>query len=257
MVKKDVKFFEPSEVLERQKHRGIRWRCLAASCEVNCCVRARDTAIALHEIPSASRFFPIVFPYIRQLDGSLSLEIRAVYALSLNYCDVDDEAGCAYLNPERGCTLGENRLLACKKYPFAAVKDAQNQDNFGLKIALDCPGWSYEEGELVLDEKGEITEKFQREFINPLLSFMAGNPVRNDFLTTITRLGLLVPRDILYRDIRVRVNTIDIEKLKQLDPYTLKKLVSKDYLRLMYHAYDSLANFTILIDRYYERRGQS
>lgn len=218
-------------------------------------MRAVDTSIALHEIPSASRFFPIVFPYLKQKDGSLTLDVRAVYSLGLEYADVEDELGCVYLDPERGCTLGEDRLIACKKYPFTS-QNVPGTDQVGLLIGLDCPGWSYQEGELMVDEKGELTQYAQKNFVDHLFSFISGNQIRSVFLKTIEDLKLLVPRDILYKDIRVRVNTIDIGKLKAFDPHTLKKLVQNDFLRIMYHAFDSLANFTTLIDRYLERKNR-
>ncbi len=255
MVEKEVRFFEPSEPLDRERHRGLRWKCLEAQCPVNCCLRARDTSIALHEIPSASRFFPVVFPYTKREDGSLSLDVRVVYALTLGYTDVDDEAGCVYLDPNRGCLLGEDRLIACKKYPFTS-RNVPGTDQIGLIIGLDCPGWSYEDGELMVDEEGELTQYAQKNFVDPLFSFISGNQIRQVFLKTIEDLKLLVPRDIIYKDIRVRVNTIDIEKLKAFDPHTLKKLVQNDFLRVIYHAFDSLANFTILIDRYLERKSR-
>lgn len=254
MVTQRVKFFEPSEILNKEKHAGLRWRCLGAECPVNCCQRARNTTIALLEIPSASRFFPIVFPFVRQKDGSLKLKMESLFALAEEYAGVDDEGGCVYLDPLRGCMLGEDRLFACKQYPFTGVRDAKDRELYGLKIGFDCPGWSNKEGENVFNERGELSPNFQEGFAKYAFALASEEEKREHFLNTLLKLNLLVPRDIVYRDIRIKVNTVDLQRLKTLDNYTLRKLVEMDYLRLMYHAFDSLANFTKLVDVYLQRK---
>lgn len=253
MVKK-VRFFEPSELLSKEEHINLRWRCLGGQCSLNCCQRARTTVIALSEVPSASRFFPIVFPFVKQEDGSLKLKMEALYALSEDYAGVDDEGGCIYLDPNTGCTLGEDRLFACKQYPFAGVRDSKNRDLYGLKIALDCPGWSNTEGEKVFDDSKELTPYFRENFAKFAFALASSVDATNHFLNTLMTLRLLVPRDIFYKGIRIKVNTIDIQKLNTLDSFTIKKLIGMDYLRLMYHAFDSLANFSKLVDVYIRRK---
>lgn len=242
-----VKLFEKVELLDTVKHKNLRWRCFGSQCPQSCCYIPVRSNISIHEVISLSRFFPIHFPMVKyQENQEPQLELNIFFKLE------KDPKPCVYLKDPEGCQLGPQKPIACKQYPFQAVKD--NLGRTVLQIDFTCPGWVQEgiEGEPVFVD-GKLNDYFMKGFVEPSMQFMNAGQETRAFLETLKLYNLIQGGEYRYRGVSVPINFVNEERLLSLPKEVLQEFKLKGYMQVIYAHLASLQNFQKLIDAYLER----
>lgn len=248
-----IAFFQISEILSPQKHGNLKFRCLGADCPMNCCQRARKTYVNIDEVPRLSCYFPITFPYVKEKDGSMKLSMMLHYALETAIADVDDPNGCAYLDPDRGCTIFKDRPRACKEWPVGPAIDAQEKNKTYFRLDLSCPGLNEIEGYPLYDEN-DFSKWFEDNFVKYAVEYASFIEADKRFLDTIEKLKILTPWEIKHRGITVKVNVPNPQRIASLPDRTKTELIRNGYMYIMFVCLNSLHKFYHLIDAYLDRK---
>lgn len=244
------KLFQKLELLDTEKHKNLRWRCLGASCPQSCCYVPVRSSVGLSEMEYLSLYFPIMFPLVKYSeDQPPKFEMNLFFKL-----DIDTQGHCVYLKEGEGCMLGEDKPMACKQYPFSPTKDPSGRTL--VQIDLTCPGWSETEGELVLFSKTDMNPYFMQGFVQQGINFLQDYEQTRIFVETLTNYDLIKPGTYTYRGITVSLNAVDEKALFELPPSVLKDLETRGYLRAIYYHLHSIQNYRKLIDAYLLRSQQ-
>ncbi len=245
--KPSKKLFEITELLDTEKHKNLKWRCLGASCPKSCCYAPVRSSVGFSEISHLSLYFPIIFPLIKYSeDQPASFEMNLFYKL-----DIDVDGSCVYLKEGFGCILGEDKPTSCKQYPFSPVKDQTGRTL--VNIDLTCPGWSDVEGEPVLLSKEEMNPLFMVHFVQPGINFLQDYEQTRLFVQALVEYDLIRPGTFTYKGISVSFNAVDEKALMELPQTVLRDFEQKGYIRAIYYHLHSLYNYKRLIDAYLQR----
>jgi len=236
-----AKLFERTELLDTVKHKNLRWQCLKGDCSLQCCLIPRRSSIILAEVPALYKHFPISFVVVKEADGRITRDINIFYKLE------KDNGPCAYLDPNTGCTLGQEKPLSCKQYPFSILKD--NLDRYLVNMDLTCPGFNLEKGEPIF-LNGSLNSYYNREFLNFAKKFFDDRRATLEFVESMFNNNLVVSVQFVYKNIYVPLNIIDENKLVELPKEILKEFVLRGYLKIIYYHLHSLQNWRKLIDKY-------
>ncbi|MCX7989619.1 MAG: SapC family protein [Aquificaceae bacterium] len=227
------------ELLDPEKHRNLRWKCLEASCSQSCCLVPDRTFVVLEEVESLSRHFPVVINLEVDEEGKEQKLLCAYFRLK------EDGKGCIYLKDGVGCLLGSEKPYTCRQYPFF-IKGGY------LALDLTCPGFSEKEGELLWE--GEfINSYFERDFYAYSLRLEEEKARTEEFINLLFDLELVVGGRINYGGVEVSFNMVDEKKLAELPEEVLRELFRRGYMRLIYAHLNSLQNWQRLINRMVNR----
>lgn len=240
---KNVGLFQKTELLHKEKHSNLKWRCLGKDCELSCCCIPHRATITINEVIPLSRFFPVVFVRTDNEDGTFLESINIYYKLP------GSEGCCIYLDPNLGCMLGDKKPIACKQYPFMVQQDGKN--NMFVNIDLTCPGFSYTEGQSVLDEEGNVTSYFMEEFLNPSIAHIKNRKETEDFIRQLLELDLIREYYAHFNNqkIVIQYRAVDFERLLKLSDKDFKMLALKGYLSLIYAHLHSIQNLSLLVEK--------
>lgn len=243
------KLFVKTEILDTQKHKNLKWRCLGASCPSSCCYVPVRSSVGFKEMEYLSLYFPISFPLIKyDQNQEPRFELNLFFKL-----DIDTEGHCAYLGPS-GCVLGEEKPYACKQYPFSPIKDASGRTI--LQLDFTCPGWSETEGDTVLLSPTEMNSYFMQGFVQPGINFLEEWQESRIFVDTLANYELIKPATYIYKGVSVSLNAVDEKALFELPSSVLKDFETRGYLRAIYFHIHSVQNYRKLIDSYLSRKPQ-
>jgi|GEM_PF-1173968 len=236
-----AKLFEKTELLDTVKHKDLRWYCLKGNCPLQCCLLPKRSSIILSEVPILYKYFPISFVVVKTEDGRLARDLNVFYKME------KDNGPCAYLDQNTGCTLGQEKPLSCKQYPFAIVKDSLNR--YVVNVDMTCPGFNLENGE-PLFLNGSLNNYYKKEFLNFAKKFFDDRKVTQEFVESMFNNNLVVSVQFVYKNIYVPLNIIDENKLIELPKEILKEFVIRGYLKIIYYHLHSIHNWRRLIDKY-------
>lgn len=145
-----------------------------------------------------------------------------------------------------------------RRYPFIfATQDGGT--NFTLCLDEEFAGFNQEgNGERLFDHEGNRTE-----FLNRVLAFLQEYQIQYRrtcaFCEQLTKLDLLEEMSAnvtLQRGEKLSLSGflgVNKERLSKVDGRTLKSLMKKDFLKLIYAHLHSMSNFATLMDRYCEK----
>ncbi len=240
------RLFERVEVLDKVKHKDLRWFCLGKDCPSSCCYLPVSTNIILDELVSLSRHFPLVFVH----DGK-GWSIHAIFKLSN-----DKSMPCVHLRPRTGCALGEEKPLACKQYPFFTMglemSDGKiyvvpkKSEKMAINMDLGCPGFSQTQGEPVLQD-GVLNPYFEENFVAPARTLLNRWDEMRQFVDAVVSNELIRGGKFVYKDEEIPINYVDEVRLTALPRDTIIDFREKGYLRYIYAHLASLQNFIRLI----------
>lgn len=239
--------FQRLETLDVKKHINLRWKCLGAECPQSCCYIPVRSSIGFSELEHLSLYFPVMFPLIKTSENEPGrFEMNIFFKL-----DLDKDGACVYLEDGKGCTLGQDKPIACKQYPFSPFKDPYGRTL--LNLDFTCPGWSESEGEKVLMSETALNPYFQEGFVNHGINLLSDFQQSRLFVETLANYNLIKPATYNYRGVNVSLNVVDERALYELPKETLKDFSARGYLRAIYFHLHSLANYKKLIDSYLNR----
>lgn len=232
--------FSKVELLDREKHKDLRWRCLKGSCPQSCCLVPDRTFVVVDEVVSLSRHFPIVINIELDDEGKEQKLLCAYFRLK------EDNKGCIYLRDGFGCLIEEEKPYTCKQYPFF-IK--------GGYLAMDftCPGFSQWEGERIW-EQDFVNPHFEQDFYAYSLRIENSKAKTEEFLDSLFRLELVVGGRISYEGVEVSFNIVNEERLMNLPKGILREFSDKGYLKTIYAHLNSLQNWERLIKRFISHR---
>lgn len=242
-----AKLFEKTELLDTVKHKGLKWHCLKGDCSLNCCFLPKRSSIFLSEILSLSRFFPISFVLIKDKDEDKPprKDINIFYKLE------QDEGGCLYLDPERGCILGQEKPLSCKQYPFSIVMDEKGRHLVNLDMT--CPGFDTDKGEPVFVENG-LNPYFNKDFLQYAKILFDQRKQTIEFVEAMFNYNLVSPGEFNYKGFKIPINAVDESRLLDLPREVQKDFTSRGYMRYIYAHLNSIQNYAKLIDKYLSQK---
>lgn len=245
------RLFVKTEVLDTEKHKNLRWRCLGASCPQSCCYVPVRSSVGMQEMEYLSMYFPISFPLIKnEQTGEQHFEMNLFFKL-----DIDKTGHCVYLKEPEGCQLGDDKPYACKQYPFSPTNDVSTGRTI-ITIDLTCPGWSENEGDIVLLSKTEMNPTFMNGFVKPGINFLNEYQQTRIFVNTLVNYNLIKPATYNYRGVTVGLNAVDEKALLELPKEVLKDFEARGYIKAIYYHLHSLQNYRKLIDAYLSRNPQ-
>ena len=234
---------EGSELLDLQTDRDRKWLCLGADCPSSCCGFVYPQAnIFINEIIHLSHYFPINFHVVTQPDG------KRVAALCIVLRLLSANAPCAYLREGEGCTLGEDRPLACKMFPFRVVKDETGEYRATRK--LFCPGISEELGPNILMQDGSLNPLIEEACVKPAISGAENSEATRTFVETLEKHELIVPGCFSHRGEKMLLNFVDAMKLRALPKEILENFRENGYMDLIMAHMRSLDLIPKFIDEY-------
>jgi len=237
-----AKLFEKTELLDTVKHKNLSWYCLKGECPLQCCLLPKRSSIVLSEVPILYKHFPISFVVIKGEGDKLMKDINVFYKLE------KDKGHCTFLEPNTGCTLGEEKPLSCKQYPFSIVLDHTNRKL--VQLDFTCPGFNTEgKGEPIF-LNGNLHKYFNKEFLQPAKRFFDDRKATQEFVESMFNNNLVVSVQFIYKNIQIPLNIIDENRLVELPKEILKEFVIRGYLKIIYYHLHSIQNWTKLIDKY-------
>lgn len=228
--------FSKTELLDRERHRSLRWACLKSACPQSCCLLPDRTFVVLEEVQGLARHFPVVINIEQEEDGRESKLFCAYFRLK------EDPKGCLYLKEGTGCLLEGEKPYTCRQYPFF-VRGGY------LAVDLTCPGFSQQVGTPVWEAEF-VNPLFERDFFAYSLRLEEGKARTQELLELLFNLGLVVGGKISYKGVEVSFNMVDERKLAELPPPTLRELIDRGYMSVIYAHLNSLQNWERLINRY-------
>jgi Fe-S-cluster containining protein len=237
---------EETEPLDSEKNVNRKWRCLGADCSDSCCLRFQQANICIQEILSLARYFPLTFNAANSPDGKNNLTLSLFLRTSL------EKAPCAYLQEGAGCTLGEERPLVCKQFPFSMVKDSEGRDKVALKPS--CPGFSWESGDPVLTADGSINPLIFKECIKPAMSMAESAQETQRFVDTLVAYDLIAVGCCEHRGEKVYTHIINARKVLALPRDVRDNLREKGYMDLIMAHINSIVHLRRFIDIYLDSK---
>jgi len=231
-----VRLFSKVELLDPERHRSLKWRCLKENCPHSCCLIPDRTFVVLEEVIPLSRHFPVV------INVEIDENNREQRLLCAYFRLREDRKGCIYLSDKVGCLIEGEKPYTCRQYPFFIN---------GVDLALDftCPGFSEVEGNSIWD--GEfVAPYFESNFYAYSLKLEESKQETQEFLNLLFDLNLVVGGKLSYESVEISFNMVDEENLFDLPMDLQKELQRKGYLRAIYAHINSLQNWERLIKRY-------
>ncbi len=230
-----VKLFSKVELLDTQRHQNLRWACLKGECQVSCCKIPDRTFIVLDEIVKLSKYFPVGFTVEVDRKGREERLVCAYLRLK------DSQRGCVYLKEDVGCLIEREKPYTCRQYPFFIQNDA-------IAIDLTCLGFSYTQGEKVLEGDG-INPYFEENFLTYSLKIENQRKLTSEFVNTLFELDLIVGAKYVEDALEVSFNMVDEDRLLSLPLSTLKDFSRLGYMRYIYAHLNSLENWSKLFSK--------
>jgi len=223
-----------------------KWSCLGAACNDSCCFRFQQASIFIHEILPLSKYFPLTF------NGVFNPGEKSDLTLSIFLRSSLDKTPCFYLREGEGCTLGDERPLACKQFPFCMEKNAEGKDDVALKPS--CPGLSDQSGHPILTSDGAITPLILQECVEPAIAVTEAAGETQRFVDTLLEHDLISVATFDHRGEQVYMYIIDAQKLRSLPGETIDDLRAKGYMDLILAHINSVVHMRRFIDTYLDRK---
>lgn len=241
---------EKAESFDDVITKDLKWQCLGAACPSSCCHLYIYASVLIHEIIPLSKHFPITFCMVDR--GGEKNDI----AICILLRHVRDGNYCTYLQKGVGCSMADNRPLACKQFPFSAVKDQSGNNR--LRVKLSCPGFSEVSGHTILMPDlmpgSNISTYLKQECIDPATSGSDSYEETRIFVETLDRHALIADGMYTHRDESILFKFVDLKKLYKLPKETLDDFRAKGYMQLISaHAISLIDNITRHIDTYLAR----
>ncbi|MBF0506840.1 MAG: SapC family protein [Nitrospirae bacterium] len=233
---------EPSDEVITE---DMKWECLGAACPSSCC-HLMYARIFIHEIVPLSKHFPITF-CMTDCGGE-----KHDIAICILLRHIRDGNYCTYLEKGSGCAMADNRPLACKQFPFSAVKDETGNNR--LLVRLSCPGFSEVSGHPILMPGRDISPYLKQECIDPATSGCDSYEETRIFVETLNRYNLIADGAYTHKGETILFKLVDLKKLYELPKETLNDFRARGYMQLINaHANSLIDNITRHIDTYLAR----
>lgn len=238
---------EEIELLDSLRDRNRRWRCVGANCRDSCCgLRFQQARIFIHEVFHLSQYFPLTFNVLVRPGEKKEISLVVLLRTAL------EKTPCFYLNEGVGCSLGEERPLSCKQFPFCMVRDQAGEYCIALKPS--CPGLSDESGASIFMPDGSINPVIYQECIKPAMSVAEAAEETQTFVETLVKHDLISVGCCDHRGEKLFLHVVNAQKFCALPKEVLDSFRSNGYTDLILAHVNSAVHCRKLIDRDIQRK---
>ncbi len=227
-------FYQKPEVLDREKHKGLRLK----GGDARFAAKSQAVPLVAAEFPEACLEYPIVF--VKGADGQwLALALTGLQANANAFVDAKGLWNARYVP------------ASVRRYPFILAEGPNNQLSLAVDMAAPQLG---KEGEALFDDKGEATE-FVRQLMPLLADFQNQAKLTSALAQKLDEAKLLASQNLQVRlgdgrnAVVEGVWVIDEAKLRELPDDKVLAWFKGGELAVIHAHMLSLRNLVPLLER--------